>query len=290
MSTSESSTEGAPRKDESAASEQTATATLRNEMNALREQLAETQKLLREIQTVQSTPALDPTTSGPEAPLNGDAALEVAGKAQKVGAKGAFYLGGTFGASYRARDNVQTLFGTMDDGHRLSMALSGVFGRVLVEDSFGLGMVITYDRKQANGTVSADGTTEPGDDTKNIQYSVVMGPAVRQYLPLFKRYLYVYYQAAITFGYTERVDRTFSSNASTVVSSNGYALGATVQPGIMVKATDHFAVEMGINLLGLEYAHYNTVTDYDNTGTENKFDFNLDVNLLSLQFAFVGYF
>ncbi|HXS17591.1 MAG TPA: hypothetical protein VN764_10410, partial [Polyangiaceae bacterium] len=87
-----------------------------------------------------------------------------------------------------------------------------------------------------------------------------------------------------------RVERTFTDTSSSVLSSNGFSMGLAVQPGLMVAASKNFAFEIGVNVLGLEYQDYKATTDHTSEGREQNVQVSVDLNLLSLQFAFVGYF
>ena len=204
--------------------------------------------------------------------------------------KGNFYIGGTLGGSYKGRNNVGTIFGTVDDGHRYRTSIQGLFGRVLKKNELAVGMIVRYEHSSQNGFLT-DLDTGTTDNRQSTEYSLTAGPAVRQFLPLDPGHkLFIYYQAAFIGGIAEKVTRVTGSDSSTVSSAIGYNLSLNIQPGVMVAAGEHFAVEMGINLLGVDYSHFKTTTDYETVGTENNGSITVDVNLLSLQFAFVGYF
>lgn len=256
------------------------------EMRALREEMKSLQAELRRTQEIVRADA--ESTRAPSVPPPAEPVVSVKPHA-KVLADGAYYLGGTFGANFSGKDNIGTLFGTVDEGSGFRAKVSAVFGRVLIEDNLGLGLTVRYEPENRKSTVTGS-SSEPSKTTELAEYSVTAGPAVRQYLPLLGDSLFVFYQAAVTFGYAERVERVFQGDTSSVVSANGYSVGLDVQPGLMVAASDSFTIEVAVNVLGLDYTQYKTTTDYETVGTEHKGDFTADVNLLSLQFSFVGYF
>lgn len=244
---------------------------LERQMAQLQASLEETQVLLRALEKKeQSQPEPEPEAAY-EGPLK----------------RHNWYLGGTAGVAYRGKDNVESFLGTVDEGDRFSVSISGIFGRVLIERTFAVGMVVRYDREQRESTLFAtDGTNS---DLHTVEYGLTVGPAARAYLQVAGP-LYVYAQGSLAFGYGERVYRDFEETTSTVQSANGYKFSVTAQPGVMVAAGSSFAIEMGVDLLGLDYSHYKVTTDYDVVGKEDTANFNLNVNLLSLQFALVGYF
>jgi hypothetical protein len=204
--------------------------------------------------------------------------------------RGNFYLGGTFGATYKGRNNDATLLGTVDDGARVDVSTSARFGRIFRDNNLGLGLELKYDHTTKKGSLDS-AVTGTVQDTRSTEYDLAVGPAVRQFLSLdANRRFFIYYQAALLFGHTEKVSRSFSDNSSAVLSANGYSVSLDVQPGIMIAASKNFAIEAGLNLLGVEYKHYASSKDYGAKGRQDDFSFNADVNLLSLQFAFIGYF
>lgn len=244
---------------------------LERKMAQLQASLEETQVLLKALEKrEQSQPEPEP-----EAPYDGPLKRHN------------WYVGGTAGVAYSGKDNVESLFGTVDEGDRFSVSISGIFGRVLIERTFALGMVVRYDREQKENTLF--GTDGTNSDLHTIEYGLTVGPAARAYLQVTGP-LYVYAQGSLAFGYGERVYRDFEATTSTVQSANSYKFSVTAQPGIMVAAGSSFAIEMGVDLLGLDYSHYKVITDYEEVGKEDHANFNLNVNLLSLQFALVGYF
>lgn len=248
---------------------------LRAQMRELQKQLVLTQEIVRESAKAQPAPPAVPVE--PQKPH------------ATVLKQGAYYVGGTMGVSFNGKDNIGTLFGTVDEGTGFKADVAGVFGRVLLEDNLGLGLTVRY-KPENKKVTSAGSSSEPSKTTESAEYSLTGGPALRQYLPIVGDSLFVYYQAAVTFGYAEQVQRTFQGDTSSVVSANGYSLGLDVQPGLMIAASDSFTIEVGVNVLGLEYTHFKSTTDYETVGTEHKGAFTADVNLLSLQFSFVGYF
>lgn len=216
-----------------------------------------------------------------EAPVAAD---EPEAHKKRVFGDRAFYVGGTLGVAHRSRNNVTTLFGDVDAGDRTTFKIEGVFGRVLVEDAFAIGMVLDYEWS------NDDRTTSDGTDQRSRNYTLRGGPALRQFVPLgMGGKVYAYYQASFVVGGTESVRRTVSSASSSVIVEDGFSMGLQLQPGIAVAATDSFAIELGVDVLGLDYVHTRTKTDYDDVGATNVASLNVDVNLLSLQFAFVGY-
>lgn len=204
--------------------------------------------------------------------------------------RGNYYVGGTASLSYRTRDDYETLLGAIDDGHRLSTQVEGLFGYVLRNDQLSVGMSVAYRNTLRKGVLT-DPSTGAVDDVNSAEYELRIGPAARGFLPLDKgKRFFVYAQAALLFGYGERVERVFSDTTSSVLSANGFSMGLAVQPGLMIAASKNFAFEVGINVLGIDYQNYRVTTDYTNTGKQKDVDLSVDVNLLSLQFAFVGYF
>jgi len=203
--------------------------------------------------------------------------------------RGNYYVGGTLALGYRSRDNYETLAGTVDDGRRFTTKIEGIAGYVLKTDALALGMTVAYRRTLNKGVISDSGAD--ANDLNSVEYDVRVGPALRGFLPVDKPgRFFVYAQAAVVFGYGERVERTFTETTSSVLSSNGFSMGLAVQPGLMVVANENFAFEIGVNVLGLEYQNYKATTDHTSNGREQDVNLSVDLNLLSLQFAFVGYF
>jgi len=203
--------------------------------------------------------------------------------------RGNYYVGGTISLGYRSRDNYETLAGTVDDGRRFTTKFEGIAGYVLKTNALALGVSAAYRRTLSKGTIS-ESDSEP-NDRNSVEYDVRVGPAVRGFLPVDKAgRFFVYAQAAAVFGYGERVERAFTDTTSSVLSSNGFSMALTVQPGLMVAASKNFAFEVGVSVLGLEYQDYKATTNHTSEGREQNVDLSVDLNLLSLQFAFVGYF
>jgi hypothetical protein len=151
--------------------------------------------------------------------------------------KGNFYLGGTFRVAYTGRDNVGTIVGTVDDGSRVSSAVSARLGRVLITDQLAVGLEVQYARTSRSGTFT-NSLLGGTNDSQSTEYDLTVGPVVRQFLPLDASDRFVlYYQAALLGGYTEKVSRKLSENSSSVVSANGYSFSLAVQPGLMVAVT-----------------------------------------------------
>lgn len=243
---------------------------LRQEMRALHQEM----RLLR-AQLAQPKPPSEPEPSTPSTP----SPLQ----------RGNYYVGGTVSLGYRARDNYETLAGTVDNGRRFTTKLEGVAGYVLRTNLLALGVTVAYRRTLSKGTIS-DAAGVPSD-VNSLEYDVRVGPALRGFLPIDSgNRFFVYAQAAAVFGYGERVERSFLETTSSVLSSNGFSMGLAVQPGLMVVANQNFAFEIGVNVLGLEYQNYKVTTDHTSEGREQDVDVSVDLNLLSLQFAFVGYF
>jgi len=204
--------------------------------------------------------------------------------------RGNYYVGGTLSLSFRSRDDYETLLGTVDDGHRTTVKVEGLFGYLLSTNQLALGMSVTY-RHSLNKGVLTDPATGDVNDANVVEYDLRVGPALRGFLPLDKnRQFFIYGQAAVLFGYGERVERAFTDTSSSVLSANGFSMGLAMQPGLMIAANEHFAFEVGINVLGIDYSNYKVTKDYTNMGQQKDVELSVDVNLLSLQFAFVGYF
>jgi hypothetical protein len=205
--------------------------------------------------------------------------------------QGNFYLGGTFGVNLGTKENVGSILGTLDDSDHGRFNFAGRFGRVLIDDALALGFELKYEYSRQSYALSDSLLGLEDAQVERVSYDLSIGPAIRQFLPLDKQHrFFIYYQAALLLGLAEAIDRRFSPSTSSVVSADGYSISLDVQPGVMVAVSKRFAVEAGLNLLGVRFRHYATTTDYNFRGTEQDFKLSADVNLFSLQFAFLGYF
>ncbi|WP_299578906.1 hypothetical protein [uncultured Sunxiuqinia sp.] len=72
--------------------------------------------------------------------------------------------------------------------------------------------------------------------------------------------------------------------------SEEFSLALGVKPGMAVVLTRGFAFEVSVGLLGLTYTNKNVTTDGVKEGSRDKFNFDFDISLLSLDFGLAYYF
>ena len=209
----------------------------------------------------------------------------------KMVRKGGWMLGGTVGFTGSTSDNRQVLIVNGITGRLYNIDFSPRFC-YMIGDNMGIGFGFTYRRNFFNAA-SASLSMEGLDlNVKNYyldNHSYLGSVFYRYYVPFGSGRFGAYADAELSLG--GRQHRMMDSHSADEKGTYGVgiqgALGAYT--GVMAFFTSHFAMDVRVGLLSLNYSTEKQTHNQVATGTDHVYSGHFMVDLLALRFGLYYY-
>ncbi len=206
--------------------------------------------------------------------------------------KGTWMIGG--GARYNLHNNDRARFlvvsGVNSSGYTLSVSPAFCY---MFKDNFGAGVRIGYKRNmfQLDSASFSFGDTDLGlSDYHKINHSFEIQGIGRYYIPVGSsrrlglvnelQLAYSCGQGKVMDGHGESVVATYETTGS---------LGINFCPGFMAFVTDKLAIDVSVNMLGLQYDWADQSHNRVTSGNRSTSFINFRVNLLAVGFSLYYY-
>ncbi len=205
--------------------------------------------------------------------------------------KGTWMFGGTGSYSVHDYDNFKFLVaeGMTSTGYNVSVSPAFAY---MIKDNVGVGVRVGYGRRMFDvdsASLSIAGTDIAVDNYQYIRQKVTANVFLRNYIPIVNSHRFALFnetRLSYGFGQGKVVDghRDIKGTYSDISS-----MGINVCPGFMAFATDHLAVEMSVNMLGLNVSHERQTHNQVSAGDIKSTSVNFNVNVLSIGFGLYYY-
>lgn len=206
--------------------------------------------------------------------------------------KGTWMVGG--GASYSLHNNDNATFlvvqGVNSMGYNISLSPAVCY---MFKDNLGAGVRIGYSRdmlKLDSGGVNFGDIGVSVSDYHNLTQSFELQGIGRYYIPvgnsrriaLFNEVQLggSYGQGKVMDGHGNRVNGSYETVK---------ALQLSVCPGFMAFVTDHLALDVSVNMLGLHFKWTDQIHNQVDTGSRSTTFINFKINLLAIGFSLYYY-
>jgi len=205
--------------------------------------------------------------------------------------KGTWMFGGTGNYAVHDYDNYKFLVAEGITSTGYNVTVSPAFSYI-IRDNLGVGLRIDYSRKMFDVDSAAVNIAETGIAVNNYHYIRQKFTAklfLRNYIPIVNsRRFAMFNETQLSYGMGQgkvidghhNIEGTYSDLTS---------MGINLCPGFMAFATDHLAVEMSVNMLGLNINHERQTHNQVYTGDIKSTSVNFRVNVLSVGFGLYYY-
>jgi opacity protein-like surface antigen len=201
-------------------------------------------------------------------------------------AAGRRWVGLTTGVHHEHVENVSSVLQDVTLGDASSWNIDLAYGK-FVRPGAMLGGGIAYDHASAN--VTSPQTLGPPKTVDEKTSTLTGSVTLRNYLPLGSPHFYLYNQVGLSGGATwGKQTTTAASTVESDISGQRYAL--ELKPGVAVMVDKGFAVELGVNVLGLVYENQRVKTPGLPDAYRSTTDLNFELSLLKLGLGFTYYF
>lgn len=206
--------------------------------------------------------------------------------------KGSWMAGGTASWSFHNNENFKFL--VVDDinstGYRLTVSPAFCY---MLRDNLGIGMRFDYRRYMLeldSAEIDVDDIEVSFKNYHTIGHKFTTMAILRNYLPLgdSKRFALINEtQLSLGFGQGKVVDGHNAAMAGSYEKLTSF--GLNLCPGMVAFASEHFAFEFSVNMLGLNVTHADQTHNQVYHGSRNTTSVNFKVNVLSVGFGFYCY-
>ena len=207
--------------------------------------------------------------------------------------KGTWMAGGTANYSLHHNDNYQFLIaeGINSTGYNLEVSPAFCY---MIKDNMGLGLRMDYSRnmfKLDEASLNLGDASMQIHNYHYLKHELTTRVILRNYLPIgdSKRFA-MFNETQLSLGLGQ--GKVLNGNGDYPLGSYDSlsSFGLNVCPGLMAFADEHFAVELSVNMLGLNISHVNQTHNQVYHGSRNTTTVNFKVNVLSVGVGLYYYF
>lgn len=206
--------------------------------------------------------------------------------------KGTWMVGSKVAYSTHTNENYRFLIIEDINSTGYRFTVSPMFSYA-IKNNMGLGMRFGYGRnllKVDSAHISIDEIDVNVKDYYSLSHDFSAMAVYRNYIPIgnSKRFaLFNESQLAYSYGQAKLIDGHGTSLVGTYEESHTVSLG--INPGMMAFINDHFAVEVNVGMLGLQYTTVNQTHNQVYKGSRELTQINFKVNILSIGFGLAYY-
>jgi hypothetical protein len=206
--------------------------------------------------------------------------------------KGKWMVGGTANWSFHDNDNYRFLIanGLTSTGYKLTVSPAFCY---MIKDNMGAGVRIGYQRSMLKIDDANVGINDISMDIKDyhtLRHKYVIQALLRNYIPIGtsrKIALYNEMQLGCKFGN----GKVAMANGETYDGSyeDFQTVGLDFCPGIVAFANDHWAVDVNVNMLGLDFGQADQTHNQVKDGNRSVTNINFKINILAIGFGLYYY-
>lgn len=207
--------------------------------------------------------------------------------------KGSWMVGGKVAYSTHTNENYRFLIVEDINSTGYRFTVSPTFSYA-IKNNMGLGMRFGYGRnllKVNSANISIDEIDVNVKDYYSLSHDISAMVVYRNYIPLgeSKRFaLFNETQLSYGIGQAKLIDGHGTSLIGTHEESQTISLG--INPGMIAFIDNHFAVELNVGMLGLQYTKVDQIHNQVYQGSRDLTQINFKVNILSIGFGLAYYF
>ena len=207
--------------------------------------------------------------------------------------KGTWMAGGTANYSLHHNDKYPFLIaeGINSTGYNLEVSPAFCY---MIKDNMGLGLRMDYSRnmfKLDEASLNLGDASMQIHNYHYLKHELTTRVILRNYLPIgdSKRFA-MFNETQLSLGLGQ--GKVLNGNGDYPLGSYDSlsSFGLNVCPGLMAFADEHFAVELSVNMLGLNISHVNQTHNQVYHGSRNTTTVNFKVNVLSVGVGLYYYF
>lgn len=206
--------------------------------------------------------------------------------------KGSWMVGGT--GSYNVLDANDFSFVVADGicSTAYGLSVSPAFCYML-KDNLGVGLRLDYKRnmlKLDSASVGFEDINLDVSDYHTLDHSINAKLIMRNYIPIAgsRRFAMVNEtQLAFGYGQSKVADSHGAGTVGTYETTR--SAGLYICPGLMAFASEHMAVDVSVNMLGLGLTRKDQIHNQVDAGSRSTKVFNFKVNLMSVGFGIYFY-
>lgn len=208
-------------------------------------------------------------------------------------AKGTWAVGGT--ASYALHDyrnySVAVVENINSTGYRLVASPAFCY---MFRDNMGAGLRLDYSRKMLRLDSASAGFGDMSLDIKDyhlLNHRFTAKGILRNYIPLGNSRRFAMFnetQLSVGFGQGKIMDGHGDWVRGSYDKTSSF--GINLCPGLVAFASNHLAVELNVNMMGLNVSHVGQTHNQVWHGSRNTTSVNFRVNVLSVGFGLYYYF
>ncbi len=202
--------------------------------------------------------------------------------------KGTWHTGFTMNLDNTNSENIDNFLFNVGKFENIGIGVN-FSGGYFFADDISTGIKYSYLNKEVNAIYDWN---EANAHYQSARSNHRMTFFLRNYYPISANKRFSFFnETDLGFGLGSSVSRhTKSEKDITKSFSEEFSLALGVKPGMVVVLTKGFAFEVSVGLLGLTYTNSNITTDEIREGRTDKFNFDFDISLLSLDFGLAYYF
>lgn len=201
-----------------------------------------------------------------------------------VGGTGSYNLLNTKDFSFMVADGICT------SAYGLSVSPAFCY---MVRDNLGVGLRLDYDRsmvKLDNASLGIEDMDLSVSDYHTLNHSFEAKILLRNYIPIAgSRRFAMVNETQLAFGYGQGKVADSHGIGTVGTFETSRSAGLFICPGLMAFASEHMAVEVSMNMLGLGVTRTDQIHNQVDTGSRNSTIFNFKINVLSVGFGIYYY-
>jgi hypothetical protein len=202
--------------------------------------------------------------------------------------KGVVFAGFSGGASLRESENEATLGAVIEDQAKKGFNIL-VSGGYMFTSDFAAGAAFRYDQSRLTKTV-VDGEGIKSD-IREAGSTLTSSAYVKYFIPLTaNRRINIYNLAGIGWVADRNLQEKFTQDVLTRTYTRKNTLQLGLSPGIQVFVIKGFATEVGVSVAGFSASRKEVIVNGISDSKVNTFDFDLKLNILSMNISFYYYF
>ena len=202
--------------------------------------------------------------------------------------QGWWMIGGT--ADYSFHNMEDYSFAVVDRidllGYNLTVSPAFCY---MLKDNFGIGARLEYSRNMAKidtAKVSIAGVDLALDRYHTIDHSIKTKAILRNYIPIGDQKVFALVtETQLSFGLGQSKVACKQDGGINGTYAQSYSVGLNVCPGFVAFASEKLAVELSVNMLGLNLSHTKQIHNQIYTGEADATSLNFKINVLSLGFG-----
>lgn len=207
--------------------------------------------------------------------------------------KGTWVAGGIVNYTQHVNTNYKILVidNVNSKGYNISVKPNAYY---IFKDNMGAGLRLSYKRSMldlASANIALAEISMGAKDCYQIQHTYGAHAALRAYIP-FADVRRVALYADLALGGAFGQSKIYNAGGPTVYGTyaNTWLVELTVNPGMLVFLTDHFALEMNAAIFGLNYKWINQIHNQALRGDTDTASAGFTLNLLSVGVGISYYF